>query len=59
MNTPIALSVVEAARSLGISRTKLYELIGEDEIAVVKIGSRTLVPHNELVAFFDRQRLAA
>jgi excisionase family DNA binding protein len=59
LNTPIAHSIADAARSLGIGRTKLYELIGQGEIAVVKIGSRTLIPHDELVAFFNRRRLAA
>jgi excisionase family DNA binding protein len=59
VNTPIAYSIADAARSLGVGRTKLYELVGQGEIAVVKIGSRTLVPHNELVAFLDRRRFAA
>jgi excisionase family DNA binding protein len=59
MNTPIAYSIREAARSLGISRTKMYDLIGRGEIAVIKVGTRTLIPHDELAAFIDRLRTAA
>jgi excisionase family DNA binding protein len=39
-----ALSVVEAARALGISRASLYRLVQQKRLATVKIGSRRLVP---------------
>lgn len=39
----LLVSIEEAMRSLGIGRTKLYELINEKKIEVVKIGRRTLV----------------
>jgi len=32
------LTVVEAARELGISRSKLYELLAEGELPSVRIG---------------------
>src|SRR5437868_5861201 len=47
--TPIAHSISDAARLLGVGRTKIYELISMKEIRVAKIGTRTLVPHAELV----------
>ena len=37
------LSILEARRFLGISAAGFYRLIGRAEIAVVKIGGRSLV----------------
>jgi excisionase family DNA binding protein len=39
-----ALSVVEAARAVGISRATVYRLVKQRRLATVKIGSRRLVP---------------
>lgn len=57
--TPIAHSINDAARLLGVGRTTLYALIAANEISVAKIGTRTLVPHADLVDFLERQRRAA
>jgi excisionase family DNA binding protein len=38
----------------GIGRSKLYELIQEGEIEVVKIGSATLIPFASLQRLLDR-----
>jgi excisionase family DNA binding protein len=43
-----AVSVADAARRLGISRSKLYELIGANEIPTMTIGRRRLVPLSAL-----------
>ena len=40
---PRALSVVEAAERLGISRSKLYELIRHGDLQTVQVGGRRLV----------------
>jgi excisionase family DNA binding protein len=40
---PVSYSIKEAARSIGIGRTKLYELIHKGELVAIKIGRRTLV----------------
>jgi len=40
---PIALSVQEARKALGLGLTKTYELINEGKLDTVKIGRRTLV----------------
>ncbi|MFF6775843.1 DNA-binding protein [Streptomyces sp. NPDC012637] len=37
--TLVALAVAEAARRIGIGRTKLYEYVPSGEIASVKIGT--------------------
>jgi excisionase family DNA binding protein len=47
----LAYSPHEGSRVLSISRSKLYELIASGDLKVVKLGSRTLVPHSELVRF--------
>jgi excisionase family DNA binding protein len=51
MTSALLLSIPEAAHSLGIGRSKLYQLIKEREIVPVRIGSRTLVPAPVLTAF--------
>jgi len=40
---PIAYSVNDAAAVSSIGRTRLYELINQGKLDVVKIGRRTLV----------------
>ncbi|MEU3048920.1 excisionase family DNA-binding protein [Streptomyces sp. NPDC006984] len=42
--TLVALTVTEAARRIGIGRTKLYEYVSSGEIASVKIGSLRRIP---------------
>ena len=56
---PISVRVREACRISGIGRSKLYELIGAGEIAVIKVGSITLIPLQSLRSFLEsRQRSA-
>lgn len=43
MTEPIARTVKEFCRSYGIGKTKLYELIGQGHLDVVKVGRRTLI----------------
>jgi excisionase family DNA binding protein len=47
-SAPILFSVLEAARSCGIGRTKLLELVAAGEIRTIRIGKRRLVPRAEL-----------
>ncbi|CAM5550182.1 helix-turn-helix domain-containing protein [Streptomyces narbonensis] len=56
--TLVALTVEEAARRLGIGRTKLYEYVSTGEIASVKIGSLRRIPA-EAVNDFLARRLGA
>jgi excisionase family DNA binding protein len=49
--TRLAYSPSEGAQVLGISRSKIYELIAAHDLKVIKLGSRTLVLHSELVRF--------
>ena len=47
---PLAVRVPEACRMIGIGRSKLYELIADGTIEVVKIGSITVIPVAQLRA---------
>ncbi|MFE8939555.1 helix-turn-helix domain-containing protein [Streptomyces sp. NPDC007872] len=53
--TLVALTVEEAARRLGIGRTKLYEYVSTGEIASVKIGSLRRIPAEAVNEFLTRQ----
>ena len=55
--TRLAYSPHEGAQVLGISRSKIYELIAARDLKVIKLGSRTLVLHSELVRFVARLAL--
>jgi excisionase family DNA binding protein len=41
---PITVRISEACRITGMGRSKLYELIQQGEIEIVKVGTMTLVP---------------
>lgn len=40
---PVLCSIADAARMLGIGRTKAYELIDQGVLATIPIGARRLV----------------
>ena len=50
---PINLSIIDAARTLGVGRSKLYELINAGQLDTVKLGTRTLVRVASIRAFSD------
>lgn len=49
----LMLSVSDAARSLGIGRSKLYELLSDRRVESVKIGSRRLIPITAIERFAE------
>ena len=51
---PLRVGVIEAARIIGVSRTRLYEHISEGNIHSIKDGKRTLFTMAELRAFVAR-----
>ena len=51
---PITLSIKDAARTLGIGRTTIYRLIGEQRLETVKIGNRTLVKTASINRLIDQ-----
>jgi excisionase family DNA binding protein len=50
-----AVSVVDAARRLGIGRSALYEAIARGEVASVRIGRRRLIPEAEVARVLGRR----
>jgi excisionase family DNA binding protein len=55
--TPMTVRVKDACRLTGIGRSKLYELIGNDEIETIKVGTITLIPMTSLMRFLERKGL--
>ena len=49
----------DAARQLGIGRTRMFQLIGDGELDTVTIGRRRLVPLTSLRSYVDRLVTAA
>jgi len=55
---PICVRVNDAARMIGVDRTKLYELIAAGEIETVKLGKSTRITTASLHELIRRQREA-
>lgn len=56
MNEKIALNVTEAAALIGVSKTKMYEIMRrEDADFAFMLGGRRLVSRSKLEAWIDRQ----
>lgn len=53
---PISVRVPTAVQLTGISRSKLYELIKSGDLQIIKIGSVTLIPVDNLQRFIDAKR---
>jgi excisionase family DNA binding protein len=49
-----AVGLDEASRLSGLQRSKLYELMGEGELAFVKVGARRLIPRRAIVALLAK-----
>jgi len=54
MNEPYLCSVSDAARMLGVGRTKLYDMIAKGEILSMQIGTRRLVKVASIQALIER-----
>ena len=52
---PLAVSAIEAARLLGVSKPKVYELMGREDFPAFKLGGRTLVSVEGLRAWVKAQ----
>ncbi|MDP9236369.1 MAG: helix-turn-helix domain-containing protein [Chloroflexota bacterium] len=58
MPEELLVSVVEAARRLGVGRSKIYELMGAGELKSLHVGKLRRVVVADLMAFVER-RLAS
>lgn len=55
----IAVRIPVAAKMIGISRSRFYELLSSGEIEAVKLGRSTLIPVAGLKAFIEALRHAS
>lgn len=55
-STPILVSVDEAARLLGLSRARIYELLSQGAIESVRIGRTRRIPVDALHEFAAKLR---
>ena len=51
MAYPISYTIPDAVKASGISRTRLYALMGDGSIPAVKLGKRVLIPAAQLAAY--------
>jgi excisionase family DNA binding protein len=49
--TPLAHSIADAANISSIGRTMIYDLIAAGDLRARKVGSKTLILHEDLLAF--------
>ena len=52
---PELLRVVEAAKMLSVSRTKMYEMAEKEEIPVVRIGTAVRIPRRKLLEWIEQR----
>jgi excisionase family DNA binding protein len=50
---PLAVPIPDGARIIGCGRSKLYQLIKEKQIPLIKLGRRSLVPVSSLRALIE------
>lgn len=53
---PISVRIPEAVRLTGLSRSRLYELMGSGDIEFAKVGSSTLILVESLRRFIHEHR---
>jgi excisionase family DNA binding protein len=58
MNEPLLLTPIEAARALGIGRSKLYQLLQAGALESVHIGACRRIPVEALNSLVARLRCA-
>lgn len=56
LHDPICVRVNEAARMIGVGRTKLYELIASGDVQAVKLGKSTRITTASLHELIRQQR---
>lgn len=51
----LAYTIKEAAEMLGLSKSRLYEMVQFDEIPYMKIGGKILLPKKELESWLKQR----
>ena len=52
---PLANTINDSCRRLGIGRTLLYDLLKQGKLRAIKLGARTLIPETELQRLIAEQ----
>lgn len=51
---PYALTIDNAARFSGLSRSRIYELMGAGELKSFKVGNRRMIMLDDIKSFLDQ-----
>jgi len=54
MKTPITITIADAVKATGISRTSIYEALNRGDLKARKAGRSTLILVADLEAYLDR-----
>lgn len=54
MKTPIAVTIPDAVKATGMSRTWIYEALKNGNLTAIKAGRRTLIPYSQLEAYLAK-----
>lgn len=54
MNDQKLCSVLDAAKMLGVGRTKIYDMLAKGQILSMRIGSRRLVKVQSITTLIER-----
>lgn len=53
-SSPIAITIPDAVKASGMSRTSIYAALKRGDLTARKAGRRTLITFADLTAFLDR-----
>ena len=54
MNTPLAVTIPDAVKATGMSRTSIYEALKRGDLTARKAGRRTLIAFADLQAYLAK-----
>ncbi len=54
MNTPITVTIPDAVKATGMSRTSIYEALKRGDLTARKAGRRTLISFADLQAYLAK-----
>ena len=52
-SSPLAYSIKDASTVSSLGRTKIYALIAQGRLKAVRVGSRTIIPAESLMALIN------
>lgn len=55
---PLTMSLLQACKMVGLGKTKMQELVNSGELEIAKVGGRTLVLTDSIIALVERHRVS-